>query len=93
MLLFPVLVSIPARYRGPTNGERLVEVTGGTVRECIEAVDVRYPGFGELVFDANGEVRLFVTLFVNEEELERAAVDTEIAESDRIEILAAVAGG
>ncbi len=86
-------VHIPPRYRGPTKGERLVEVTGGTVRECIEAVDARYPGFGELVLDANGEVRLFATLFVNGEELDRAAVDREVAESDRIEVLAAVAGG
>ena len=86
-------VHIPPRYRGPTNGERLVEVAGGTVRECIEAVDARYPGFGELVFDANGKVRLFATVFVNGEELDRAAGDTEVAKTDRIEILAAVAGG
>ena len=86
-------VHIPPRYRGPTNGERLVVVDGGTVRECIAAVDAQYPGFGELVFDAEGRVRLFATLFVNGDELDRAAVDTEVAESDRIEILAAVAGG
>ena len=86
-------VHIPPRYRGPTNGERLVEVAGGTVRECVAAVDARYPGFGELVFDADGEVRLFATLFVNGEALDRAAGDTQVAESDRIEILAAVAGG
>jgi molybdopterin converting factor small subunit len=86
-------VHIPTRYRGPTNGERLVEVAGGTVRECIAAVDARYPGFGELVFDAEGKIRLFATLFVNGEELDRAAGDTQVAKSDRIEILAAVAGG
>jgi molybdopterin converting factor small subunit len=86
-------VHIPPRYRGPTNGERLAEVAGGTVRECIEAVDARYPGFGELVFDANGKVRRFATVFVNGEELDRAAGDTEVAKTDRIEILAAVAGG
>jgi molybdopterin synthase sulfur carrier subunit len=86
-------VHIPPRYRGPTNGERLVEVAGRTVRECIEAVDARHPGFGELVFDANGEVRLFATVFVNGEELGRAAGDTDVGEDDRIEILAAVAGG
>ena len=84
---------IPPRYRGPTNGERLVEVAGATVRECIDAVDARHPGFGELVFDANGEVRRFATVFVNGEELDRAAGDTEVTENDRIEILAAVAGG
>ena len=86
-------VHIPPRYRGPTNGERLVEVAGGTVRECIDAVDARHPGFGELVFEANGKVRLFATVFVNGEELDRAAGDTEVTENDRIEILAAVAGG
>jgi sulfur carrier protein ThiS len=86
-------VHIPPRYRGPTNGERRVEVAGGTVRECIAAVDARHPGLGELVFDANGKVRLFATLFVNGEELDRAAGDTKVAETDRIEILAAVAGG
>jgi len=86
-------VHIPPRYRGPTNGERLVVVDGGTVRECIEAVDARHPGFGELVFDADGKVRRFATVFVNGEELDRAAGDLEIADSDRIEILAAVAGG
>ncbi len=84
---------IPPRYRGPTNGERLVEVAGATVRECIDAVDARHPGFGELVFEANGKVRLFATVFVNGEELDRAAGDTEVSENDRIEILAAVAGG
>ena len=86
-------VHIPPRYRGPTNGERLVVVDGSTVRECIAAVDARYPGFGELVFDAEGRVRLFATLFVNGDELDRGAGDTKVAESDRIEILAAVAGG
>ena len=86
-------VHIPPRYRGPTNGERLVEVDGGTVRECIDAVDVRYPGFGELVFDADGKIRLFATLFVNGDELDRGAGDTKVAGNDRIEILAAVAGG
>jgi molybdopterin converting factor small subunit len=63
------------------------------VRECIEAVDALYPGFGELVFAADGKVRLYATVFVNGDKLDRVAGDTEVAEDDRIEILAAVAGG
>jgi molybdopterin synthase sulfur carrier subunit len=86
-------IHIPPRYRGPTNGERRVEVAGATVRECIEAVDARYPGFGELVFDAEGRIRMFATLFVNGDELDREAGDTRVADDDQIEILAAVAGG
>ncbi len=86
-------VHIPPRYRGPTNGERVVEVAGRTVRECIAAVDARHPGFGELVIDAGGEIRLYATVFVNGQELDRAALDAEVAASDRIEVVAAVAGG
>ena len=86
-------VHVPPRYRGPTKGERLVVVAGSTVRECIDAVDAQYPGFGELVFDADGTVRRFATLFVNGDELDREAGDTRVSDDDRIEILAAVAGG
>ena len=86
-------VHVPPRYRGPTKGERLVVVAGSTVRECIAAVDAQYPGFGELVFDADGTVRRFATLFVNGDELDRDAGDTRVSGNDRIEILAAVAGG
>ena len=86
-------VHIPPRYRGPTNGARRVEVAGSTVRECIDAVDARYPGFGELVFDAQGKIRIYATVFVNGEELDRSAGDMKVAADDRIEILAAVAGG
>jgi len=68
-------------------------VAGSTVRECIDAVDAQYPGFGELVFDADGKIRRFATLFVNGDELDREAGDTQVSGDDRIEILAAVAGG
>jgi len=86
-------VHIPPRYRGPTQGAHCVEVAGDTVRECIEAVDARHPGFGELVFDAKGKIRIYATVFVNGEELDRSAGDTKVAADDRIDILAAVAGG
>ena len=45
-------VHIPSRYRVPTKGEGRIEVDAGTVRACIEAVEARYPGFQELIFDA-----------------------------------------
>ena len=86
-------VHIPPRYRGPTNGESRIEVDGRTVRECIEAIEARYPGFLELVFDTQGDVRLFARLFVNGDDLGREAADVPVDSGDRIEIVAAVAGG
>jgi molybdopterin converting factor small subunit len=86
-------VKIPPPYQGPTQGQDTIDVLGSTVRECIEAVGQEFPGFAEQVFDAAGNVHRFVTLFINGDEIDRAAVDTAVAASDEVEILAAIAGG
>jgi hypothetical protein len=86
-------VEVPSRYRVPTRGEAVIEVDGRTVRECIRAVEVRYPGFEELIFDSEGQLHRFVRLFLNEEEIPRNAPDVPVEATDRIQILAAAAGG
>ncbi len=86
-------VEVPPRYRGPTSGLGLIEVDADTVRSCIEAVEIAHPGFRELILDSEGNVRRFVRLFVNGEALDRDAVDAPVAEADRIQVLAAAAGG
>lgn len=86
-------VVVPPPYRGPTGGREAIEVEGATVRECLEAVEAHHPGFAGQVFDADGKVHGFVTLFVNGDEIDRTALDTPVGASDRVEILAAIAGG
>ena len=86
-------VSVPPPYRGPTAGAAEIDVEGATVLECLRAVGSRFPGFAEQVFDAQGRVHGFVTLFVNGDEIERGELDRPVESSDRVEILAAIAGG
>ncbi len=86
-------VHIPPRYRGPTQGVSQIDVDGRTVRECVEAVEARYPGFLELVFDQDGKVRLHASVFLNGDDLGREAAEATVGSDDRVEILAAVAGG
>jgi len=86
-------VDIPAPYRGPTGGEAVIDVDGQTVGACLREVVDRYPGLGELVFDADGAVLRFVKLFVNGEQIERTALDMAVAGDDEVLILAAIAGG
>ncbi len=86
-------VEIPPRYRGPTKGCSRIEVDGDTVRACVEAVESQYPGFLELVFDADGDLRRFVRLCVNGDALDRDAADAPVGADDRVQILAAGAGG
>ena len=84
------IVLIPPPYRGPTGGRERIEVTATTVRACIDAVEAAHPGFAPQVFDATGEPHKFVKLFINGDQ---APPDTEVAEGDEVEVLAAIAGG
>jgi sulfur carrier protein ThiS len=88
----PVVV-VPPPYRGPTAGEGEIRVGAATVRGCIEAVEARHPGFLAQVLDGHGRVHRFVNLFVNGDEIERERLDRPLAAEDRLEILAAIAGG
>ena len=87
------VVKIPPPYQGPTEGRALIDVTGATVGECVEAVCAQFAGFRELVFDASGKVHKFVTLYVNGDEVARTALATPVAAGDEVAILAAIAGG
>jgi len=86
-------VEVPPRYRGPTHGRPLIEVDAASVRGCIDAVEARYPGFRELIFDQRGDLRRYVRLFLNGDALAADEVDAQVGESDRVQILAARAGG
>ncbi len=47
----------------------------------------------EQVLDADGNAHRFVKLFVNEEQIDNTAVDMAVGPEDRVEVLAAIAGG
>ena len=86
-------IKLPPRYRVPTKGEDGIQVDGRTVRECIEAVEARYPGFQELLLDGEGELQRFVQLCVNGEMLAPDALDTPVSGDDSVSVVAVVAGG
>lgn len=87
-------VRIPAPLRKITGGNDTVEVEGRTVREVIENLEREYPGIKERICDANGGVRSFVNIFVNEEDIRFLnRLETEIRNGDEISIIPAIAGG
>jgi len=86
-------VVVPPPYRGPTRGRAELDAAGTSVRECLEDVGRRYPGFAEQIFDGQRKIHKFVSVFLNGDEIERGDSDHAVGEGDRIEILAAVAGG
>jgi molybdopterin synthase sulfur carrier subunit len=90
----PANVRIPAPLRKLTNDQEIVTVTGATIGEILDQLDATYPGLGERICDENGNVRRFVNIFLNDEDirfLDNKA--TAVNEADEISIVPAIAGG
>lgn len=87
-------VRIPTPLRSLTNGEADVEAAGTTVGEVLKDVDSRFPGLSERIYDENGEVRRFVNIYVDEEDIRfEDGVSTAVGEKSVVSIVPAVAGG
>jgi molybdopterin synthase sulfur carrier subunit len=90
----PKNVRIPTPLRKLTNNEELVEVNAPTIGEAITELQSRYPGIGERLVDEKGEVRRFVNVYVNEEDIRFLKNrETPLKDGDEISIIPAIAGG
>ncbi|MBI3828325.1 MAG: MoaD/ThiS family protein [Planctomycetes bacterium] len=90
----PINVRIPEALRKLTNGSDQVSVEASNVREMIAAIDAKHPGLKERICDEQGNVRRFVNIFVNEEDIRfMQNLDTPIDAKSDVSILPAIAGG
>ena len=85
---------IPGPLRRLSDGQVTVAVEASDLASAIEALDARYPGFRDRLLDANGELRQFVNVYLNDEDVRLGSgLGAKLAESDEISIVPAVAGG
>ena len=77
-----------------TNDRETVQAAGANIGELIEDLEKSFPGIKERLCDQNGNVRRFVNIFLNEEDI-RFLEDkqTAVKEGDEISIVPAIAGG
>jgi MoaD family protein len=89
-----VKVRVPGPLRKLTAGESIVEVEGGTVAEVLGALETQYPGFKERIYDPEGNLRQFVNIYKNDEDIRfGSGLETAIEPGDDLSIVPAVAGG
>ena len=61
---------------------------------AIDALDARYPGFRDRLLDDRGELRQFVNVYLNDEDVRLGpGLKAKVSEKDEISIVPAVAGG
>ncbi|MEI6357268.1 MAG: MoaD/ThiS family protein [Verrucomicrobiota bacterium] len=89
-----VKVRIPTPLRKLTNEQELVEVAPGTVAAAIKELQEKFPGIQERLVDDAGQVRRFVNVYVNEEDIRFLQNnDTVLKDGDEVSIIPAIAGG
>jgi molybdopterin synthase sulfur carrier subunit len=90
-----VKVRVPTLLRKLVDDQAVVEANGGrTLRDVLETIEGRYPGFRERILSGGGELHRFVNVYVNDENVRYlGALDAMVREGDVVSILPAVAGG
>ncbi|HVJ92681.1 MAG TPA: MoaD/ThiS family protein [Labilithrix sp.] len=70
------------------------EVPGATVREVIDELERRHPGFASYVVDETGRLRRHVNIFVGDEPIfDRERLGDAVTSDDHVFILQALSGG
>jgi sulfur-carrier protein len=87
-------VRIPPTLRTATGGEKLVSVSGGTVREVISGLVAAHPALESQLIGEDGDLNRFVNAFLNDTDVRHLqALETPVAEGDTLVLLPAMAGG
>lgn len=89
-----VTILIPTPLRKFTNEQESVTMEPGTVATLLNGLEAQFPGIGKRLYDDNGELRRFINIYVNEEDIRfMEGRDTPINDGDAVSIVPAIAGG
>jgi molybdopterin synthase sulfur carrier subunit len=90
----PVTVRIPTPLRAVAKGNANVQAKGETIGDVIGDLEQQFPGLRERLVDESGELRRFINIYVNQEDirfLDNQA--TTLKDGDEVAIVPAIAGG
>ncbi|MGQ0644660.1 MAG: ubiquitin-like small modifier protein 1 [Elusimicrobiota bacterium] len=90
----PAKVRIPAPLRKLTKDQAIVEAPGSNIEEIIAGLEKSYPGLKERICDESGQIRRFINVFVNGEDIRfKDGAKTPVADGAEVSIIPAIAGG
>jgi molybdopterin synthase sulfur carrier subunit len=87
-------VMIPTPLRRLTGNQSKITLEGDNIGTLIQAADAKFPGIAERILDESGNVKRFINIFLNDDEIRTLqGLETPVKESDRVSIVPAMAGG
>ena len=90
----PVTVRIPQPLRNLTGNLSTVSADGSNLESLVTNLEGAYPGMRERVMDESGQLRRFVNIYVNGDDVRFSdGLGTALKDGDEVSIVPAVAGG
>jgi len=88
-------IHIPTPLRTYTGGLETVNVSGATVNAVFEQLTAKYPELKQHLFTAEGKLRSFVNVYLNDEDLRYLPEkeDSAVTDRDELTIIPSIAGG
>lgn len=89
-----VTVRIPTPLQKLVGDQSEVQAEGSTLRDVVENLASQNAEFKTRLLDDQGELRRFVNVYVNEEDVRfLQKLDTPLKDGDEVSIVPAIAGG
>lgn len=89
-----IKVRIPTPLQKLTQNKVEVEASANDIQGLIEDLEKRFPGIKERLCDEKGDLRRFINIYVNEEDIRFLQRDkTLLKDGDEVSIIPAIAGG
>jgi len=89
-----ITVRIPTPLRKLTDGADEASVDAANVGAMVDALEAAHPGMRERLCDEAGEIRRFVNIYVNDEDVRFLdGRNTALKDGDQVSIVPAIAGG
>jgi molybdopterin synthase sulfur carrier subunit len=86
-----IRVKIPAALRDTTNGEAEVYGDGTNIKNLLSDLNTKYPGLMESVYEDSGRLQRFLTIFVNDTNIQTLQSErTQLEDGDEVVIISAV---
>jgi molybdopterin converting factor small subunit len=88
-------IHIPTPLRAFTDGKESIVVAGATVAAALTELTAHHPGLKTNLFSADGKLRSFVNVYLNEDDIRYLPLKEEspVSATDELTIIPSIAGG
>jgi len=88
-----VKVRFPLHLQKLTGGQEWVETTGHTVGECLDNLEIQFPGIKQRIYDEQGQLLSFYDIYVNSDSSYPEELAKPVKDEDELTIVPLIGGG